>query len=376
MVRFPIAVVLIALLAAPGLTQPPVPFDDAGVHAVQFIDASRGLGRRRRRRRLALHRRRQDWERQKTGTRASLRGVHFQTPYTGWAVGRVETATGTSVGVMLNTTDGGLKWDEVGMNVLPGLHAVRFFDEKNRLRLRRRQPGVPVRHVHHHRRRPDVEAGAGAKLTSCRGADFFPGKRAGSGGGRVEPPRHAERRTAITAKRDLDPLAGRTVHGVCTTSTHRAGHADGFAAGDGGAVLTSTDGGKSWGFVNLGLPPAALAACDFRCVAAFGSHVWVAGQPGGFVLHSADRGKTWEVQKTELPVPVNGMHFLTHETGWMVGELGSILGTTDGGKTWKVQRAGGQRAAVLFLHASHRQRRSTSCRCSATATATSAPRSG
>jgi hypothetical protein len=105
--------------------------------------------------------------------------------------------------------------------------------------------------------------------------------------------------------------------------------------------------------MNLGLSPAALAACDFRAVAAFGSHVWVAGRPGGFVLHSADAGKTWEVQKTELPVPINGMYFLTDQVGWMTGELGCIFGTTDGGKTWKLQRAGGQRAAVLCLHASH-----------------------
>src|SRR5262249_40436087 len=85
-----------------------------------------------------------------------------------------------------------------------------------------------------------------------------------------------------------------------------------------------------------------------------GTHVWVAGKPGGFVLHSADSGKTWEVQKTELPLPINGMYFLTHEIGWLVGELGCILGTTDGGKTWKVQQAGGQRPAVLCLHAAHR----------------------
>ena len=91
-VRFPVAAAFVAVLAAPALAQPPVPFDDAGIHAVQFIDQSEGWavgddgviwhsidgGK--------------TWERQKTGTRASLRGVHFQTPYTGWAVGRIETA--------------------------------------------------------------------------------------------------------------------------------------------------------------------------------------------------------------------------------------------------------------------------------------------
>src|SRR5262249_20515796 len=146
----------------------------------------------------------------------------------------------------------------------------------------------------------------------------------------------------------------RTMHAVCVTNTQQKGYPAAYAAGDGGAVLTSTDGGKSWGFVNLGLPPAALANCDFRCVAAFGPHVWVAGKPGGFVLHSPDAGKTWEVQKTGLSVPIHGMYFLTDQIGWMVGELGCIFGTTDGGTTWKTQQAGGQGAAVLCLHASHR----------------------
>ena len=31
---------------------------------------------------------------------------------------------------MLKTTDGGIKWEEMGLNVLPGLHCVGFFDEK------------------------------------------------------------------------------------------------------------------------------------------------------------------------------------------------------------------------------------------------------
>src|SRR5439155_19015764 len=46
--------------------------------------------------------------------------------------------------------------------------------------------------------------------------------------------------------------------------------------------------------------------------------------------------------------------FLDEQTGWLVGEMGTIAGTTDGGKTWKVQRLGGQRAATLFLHAAGR----------------------
>ncbi|MGL6094568.1 MAG: hypothetical protein ACRC7O_02050, partial [Fimbriiglobus sp.] len=59
----------------------------------------------------------------------------------------------------------------------------------------------------------------------------------------------------------------------------------------------------------------------------------------------------WDVQKTSVPVPVNGLFLLDEQTGWAVGDLGTILGTTDGGKTWQVLKCGGQRAGLLFAHA-------------------------
>ncbi len=353
-IRFLVAAVIALVLAAPSFAQPAVPFADAGIHAIQFVDQSEGWavgddgviwhsmdgGK--------------TWERQKSGTRASLRGVHFQTPYTGWAVGRIETANGgTSVGVMLKTTDGGIKWEEMGTNVLPGLHCVRFFDEKAGIVCGDGSEAFPSGMFTTGDGGRTWRPVPGVKLVSCRAADFFPGVRDGVIAGAWSRLGSISN-DGVYREAELDPLAGRTLHGVCTTNTQQKGFPAAFAAGDGGAVLTSTNGGKSWGFVNLGLSPEALASCDFRCCAAFGPHVWVAGKPGGFVLHSADSGKTWEIQKTELPVPINGIHFLTHEIGWMVAELGCIFGTTDGGKTWKVQRAGGQRAAVLCLHASHR----------------------
>ena len=337
--------------------------------AVTLIEAG-GL----RRRDLALNR--GNTERQKSGTRGSLRAVHFQTPYTGWAVGRTETANGGgSIGVMLRTTDGGLKWEEMGTNVLPGLHAVRFFDEKAGFVCGDGSPAFPSGMFTTGDGGRTWKPVPSAKLVSCRGADFLRGSRTGVVAGawsRLGTISH----DGFYKEADFDPLAGRSLHAVtwgCTVNEKALQPA--FAVGDGGAVLKSTDGGKSWGFVNLGLTPQVLASCDFRCCASFGSHVWVAGKPGGFVLHSADQGQTWEVQKTEVPLPVNGLYFLTHEIGWIVGELGCIHGTIDGGKTWRVQQTGGQRAAVLCLHALIVQRPRCRSRCSATERVIAAPRS-
>src|SRR5258708_6838008 len=96
-------------------------FDDAALHAVQFVDAKEGwsVGDEG----VVWHTidGGQNWERQPTGVRASLRSVHFLNPFTGWIAGREELPHGQgSAGVLLYTRDGGLKWQRVGMNALPG----------------------------------------------------------------------------------------------------------------------------------------------------------------------------------------------------------------------------------------------------------------
>src|ERR671937_243246 len=90
-------------------------FEDAALHAVQFVDDKEGwaVGDEG----VIWHTidGGQCWERQPTGTRGSLRSIHFLNPYTGWVAGREELAYGQgSVGILLFTRDGGLKWQRIG----------------------------------------------------------------------------------------------------------------------------------------------------------------------------------------------------------------------------------------------------------------------
>src|SRR5262249_37171085 len=102
---------------------------------------------------------------------------------------------------------------------------------------------------------------------------------------------------------------------------------------------------------DLKLPPEVLQNWDFHGLHGAGDHVWAVGRPGAVVLHSSDRGQTWEVQKTGQPLPLHGVFFLDEQRGWAVGEYGSVLATGAGGRNWRVQHRGGQRAAVLLVHA-------------------------
>src|SRR5258708_11441596 len=129
--HFAMALVLSALFATAACGVDLRNFNDAALHAVQFVDGNEGWavgddgvvwhtidgGK--------------DWERQPTGVRSSLRSVHFLNPFTGWIAGREELPHGQgSVGVLLFTQDGGLTWRRATLNALPGLNVVRFVDNK------------------------------------------------------------------------------------------------------------------------------------------------------------------------------------------------------------------------------------------------------
>src|SRR5262245_52598677 len=89
-------------------------FDDAVLHAIHFVDAKEGwaVGDEG----VVWHSidAGKTWERQATGTRASLRSVQFLSPFFGWIAGREELPHGQgSVGVLLFTRDGGATWQRL-----------------------------------------------------------------------------------------------------------------------------------------------------------------------------------------------------------------------------------------------------------------------
>jgi photosystem II stability/assembly factor-like uncharacterized protein len=219
----------------------PPSFDDAPLRAVHFVDKQEGWAAGDHG--VVWHTTDggKVWERQKSGTRASLRSICFLTPYTGFVAGRIEQPYGmVSGGVVLKTTDGGLTWQEVAAGILPGLNGVKFLDESK---------GVVV-------------------------GDSCPA----------------------------------------------------FPSG----VFKTTDGGEKWEAVpekqaQEQLPKLGLNLKPDRLI---------------------DLNR-----RTGQPIPIHAMQMYDATIGYAVGDLGTILATTDGGKSWQVRKCGGQRAAVLFIHA-------------------------
>jgi photosystem II stability/assembly factor-like uncharacterized protein len=99
----------------------------------------------------------------------------------------------------------------------------------------------------------------------------------------------------------------------------------GYACGEPGIVVKTTDGGITWQKMWVGTN-ARLWSVD-----AVGDEVWVCGEWTTLVHNE---GSGWEFQ---LPWSnwLRGVEFLDSLEGWIVGEGAMILHTIDGGDTWE-----------------------------------------
>jgi photosystem II stability/assembly factor-like uncharacterized protein len=65
-----------------------------------------------------------------------------------------------------------------------------------------------------------------------------------------------------------------------------------------------------------------------------GTHVGYAVGDSGAILKTTDRGDTWVLQTSGTMSGLNSVYFKDNDTGYAVGDLGAAVRTTDGGVTW------------------------------------------
>ena len=336
-----IIVALFIVFAGPNLRAAAPRPDDAPLHAVQFVDKAEGWAVGDEGAILHTIDAGKTWERQPSGTTASLRRVQMLTPYVGWAVGRVEAPyTRTAQGVVLGTTDGGGTWREVTAQSLPGLNAVQFLDEKNGFAAGDSTDLHPT----------------GAFRTANGGRTWEPlrGPRCVTESGWQALDARSPEQALLVGDATPAVARGTAIARPAALQTLAFG-GTAFVRHDGSTLLADRSGlmarlGED-GTHRVVEFPAAKAGFRVTALSAVGAEVWCAGRPGSVVWHSPDFGATWEGFPTPVTTGLRGVQMLDAKTGWAVGDFGVILGTTDGGRTWQTQRSGGQQAAVLQLHA-------------------------
>ncbi len=100
-------------------------------------------------------------------------------------------------------------------------------------------------------------------------------------------------------------------------------------AGNAGMILHTTDGGASWKVANT--PKSENPNKLFR-VRVFGETAWAVGEFAG-LFKSDDKGANWTRVVPENDLGYNSVYFVG-QRGWVVGETGTILRSEDGGANW------------------------------------------
>ena len=102
----------------------------------------------------------------------------------------------------------------------------------------------------------------------------------------------------------------------------------GWAAGAGGTLLRTTDGGNTWK-AQSSKTTQTLYAIAFTDA----SNGWAVGGRG-MIVHTVNGGTTWTAQTSGTTQALYGVAFASADAGWAVGGRGTLLRTTNGGATW------------------------------------------
>jgi photosystem II stability/assembly factor-like uncharacterized protein len=103
----------------------------------------------------------------------------------------------------------------------------------------------------------------------------------------------------------------------------------GWAVGNLGTLIKSTDGGNIWTVSETNTTTPILK------VRSYNGQVVIASGFGGLILRSTDGGETFTQVNSNVSGDLWGLQMLNDTLGWACGTANSLTKTTDGGLTWQ-----------------------------------------
>jgi photosystem II stability/assembly factor-like uncharacterized protein len=260
-----------------------------------------------------------DFELQNAGTRVWLFSSDFINENVGWVVGGDPGWGGTTDGVILKTTDGGVNWIEQ-LNLSTQFDAVDFINENEGWVVG--HDGL-IRHTVNGGQTWNVQnSPASADLYALHFLD----ENIGWAVGRYSQIIHTTNGGGTWSSQ----VSGTPnwLYGVYFIDSN-----NGWAVGSDSTIIHTTNGGANWTRV------ISNASNGFRFTDVYFTdemHGWVTGIYGSILL-TTNGGASWqEVESNHYPL-LNSVYFLDNNNGWIVGNSGIILRSTDGGFNWFVQ---------------------------------------
>ncbi|HLG31794.1 MAG TPA: YCF48-related protein [Ignavibacteriaceae bacterium] len=103
----------------------------------------------------------------------------------------------------------------------------------------------------------------------------------------------------------------------------------GWAVGDLGALIKTTDGGNSWTVSETNTTTPILK------VRSYNGQIVIASGFNGLILRSTDGGESYSQVTSNVPGDLWGLQMINDTLGWACGNANSLTKTTDGGLTWQ-----------------------------------------
>ncbi|MFH1311994.1 MAG: YCF48-related protein [Candidatus Eisenbacteria bacterium] len=108
----------------------------------------------------------------------------------------------------------------------------------------------------------------------------------------------------------------------------------GYAVGGIGTIVKTTDGGSTWN------PQTSGTFLELLSVYFLDASTGYAVGRNGIILKTINGGSTWNPQFSGTFQELRGTYFVDMSTGYAVGGIGTIVKTTDGGSTWNPRFSG------------------------------------
>ena len=103
----------------------------------------------------------------------------------------------------------------------------------------------------------------------------------------------------------------------------------GWAVGDLGALIKTTDGGLNW------ITEETNTTTPILKVNSYDGQIVIAAGFSGLILRSTDGGESWTQMTSGVTGDLWGLQMLNYTLGWACGKSNSLIKTTDAGLTWQ-----------------------------------------
>lgn len=315
----------------------------AWLHSVFFVDESKGWAVGGKGALLSTSDGGERWESRKRPTEDAMHDVFFTDARTGWIVCErsifAPMAKEESISYLLKTTDGGETWARVdvtrGEDVDVKLAGVRFADaahgwvygEEGALYATSdggetwARQRVPTRHLLLGASFVDARTGwlSGGGLTLLTTTDGGASWRAGTvyalaDSSTNEAPAQSRKGVEASAARPQVPTTSQRLNAVSFADASA-----GWAVGAGGAIFSTSDGGRSW------IPQRSGVESDLSDVKFLDrAEGWAVGGEGT-VLHTTDGGRTWKSEMRQTTHALERLCFVGRRRAWAVGFGGTVV---------------------------------------------------